>query len=251
MRVMRAMSLTAALVLAVAMQVACGAQEAKNGVTVTGCGKVEAKPDVAYITLYVRADGILMTDAAEKAKQAAAQVVKAINEKHKDIEAVAIQDVQVGQKNADYWSSERKEEVRPEIVKRLRITLPPRPALGFEVIDTALRAGAVLQGSSSAPSMQDCVGVLVYGLRAASAQEDEARQLAVKDAKSNADKTAALVGKSVGDVIAVQSMSDMFGGTMFRYGSSQPDLPAKYFGLDPDKVEVNVSLCVSYEFSKK
>jgi uncharacterized protein len=248
---MKVVSLVGAVALVLAIQVSCSAQDARNAVTVNGTGKVEAKADVAYVTLSVQGDGVLMTDAVEKARQNADQVVKAINEKHQGIKAISVEDFRVGQKDEDYYSPDRKETPRPEIMKRIRITLPPEPKLASDVIDTALRAGATMSMPSSFSYPDDVSGVLVYGLLAASDYEAQARQLAINDAKSKAEKLAALVGKTLGDVTSIQCAGSGSWAEAMCSNNRGADFPAKYVGLQPDKVEVSANLSVSYELVKK
>jgi uncharacterized protein YggE len=229
-----------------------GLAQEKNTITVSGTAKVEAKADIAYITLYIRADGILMVDAVKNAKQKVEQIQKALKEKHKEIKGIEVVDIEIGEKSKEYWSSEQKEEPpRPEVVKRMRITIAPDPALAYQVIDTAIRAGAIMQIPSSVHYSDEIRSVVMYGLLDASKREDEVRKKALEDAEKNAKETATLVGKKIGDVVSVGCSESGFWPQSLRIMGREAEFPVKHLGLDPEKIEISHSLKVTYELLKK
>jgi uncharacterized protein YggE len=227
-------------------------EEARNTITVVGTGKVTRKPDVAYVTLYVKGDGILMTDAVQTAKGKTGEIEKALKEKYKEIKDLAVADIEIGEKRKEYWRSDEKDEIaRPEVVKRLRITLPPNAQLAYEVIDTALRAGAIMQIPSSVHYSDEIRSVVLYGLVAFSESENQAKQKAMENAKDNAEKTAALVGEKAGDVVSVGCSSSSSWSHEIQIMRHEADLPTKYLGLDPHRIEVSHCVSVTYELLKK
>lgn len=113
--------------------VSAAPQVQKNTIRVIGNAAVERKPDICYVTLYVRADGILMVDAVKKADNKVAEIRKEIKEKHKNVKEIEVTEIGLGQKKRRYWSSEQEDESpRPEATKRLRIALPPDALLARE-----------------------------------------------------------------------------------------------------------------------
>lgn len=229
-----------------------GLAQEKNTITVTGTAKVEAKADIAYITLYIKADGILMVDAVKNAKQKVEQIQKALKEKHKEIKNIEVVDIEIGEKSTEYWSGEQKEEPpRPEVVKRMRITIAPDPALAHQVIDTGIRAGAIMQIPQSIYYSDEIRSVVLYGLLDASKREDEARKKALEDAEKNAKATAELVGKKIGDVVSVGCALGYAWPQPIRIMGCEADFPVKHFGVNPEKIEIAHSLTVTYELLKK
>ena len=241
------------VVLVVSMQMTVWASgEIKNAVTVTGTAKVEGKPDVAYLTLYVKGDGILMVDAIKKAKQKVDNIEKAMEEKHKEIKGIDVMDIKVGEKRKGYWGSEQKDEApRPEVVKRMRITIPPDARLAYELIDTAIRAGAIMQIPSSMQYSGEIKSIVVYGLLDASELEDQARKKALENAKDNAKKIAALVGKKIGEVVSVGCSGSYSWPNQIYIMGRESDFPVKHVGIDPDKIEISRSMTITYELLKE
>lgn len=239
----------AVVALLISAQVVLASEDSKNTITVSGSAKIEAKPDIAYITLYVKATGILMTDAAQNAKKVAAEVEKAVKEKNKDVKSFTVSDQEIGSKQSEYWGGpdQKTENPIPQVIKRLQITIPPNPDLAGNVIDAAIRAGAIMQVPSSVHYSGENNNVLVYGLSAPEEAENQARKKAIENALDNATKTAALVGREIAGVSSVQcagmdAWRPEFAMMMARH--------AKYTSLDALKIEIPAFVTITYDFKK-
>jgi len=243
-------SLIAAGVMLLLSTQAMGAvDEARNTITVNGYANVHAKPDVAYITLYVKSGGILMTDAANKAAQTAADLEKTLREKHKQISDIAITSVSVGSKQGDFsFSDQKNESPSPEVTKR--ITLPPDQELIYGVLDTGIRAGAIMQNQTSIRFEGDMNSIVVYSHKDSTEFENQARAKALEDARQNAEKTATLIGRKVGEIVSVGSMNNTSWPAEFLMMGRQADLPAKFTSVDPSSVDVPCMLTITYELLK-
>lgn len=243
--------ITVVLIIIVQMVAVAAEDIQKKTITITGTAKIERKPDVAYITLYVKGSGILMVDAIKKATEKTTEIEKALKEKHKDIKEVQIQDISLGEKNREMWSSEQKDEApRPEVIKQIRITIPANIDIAAEIIDTAMRVGAVLDKPSSVHYSGEIDSVVVFGLTDESGVEIEAKKKAVEMAKDKAKQTAALLGKTVGDVISI-GCSGNSSFSPIRIDGHETDFPGEYVSVNPNKISISQCVPITFELKSK
>ncbi len=242
-----------------AMIVALGSMLALSGyaadqehtVSVTGKAEAKVKPDVAYITLYARAEGILMVDAVKKADKLVSEITAAIKTETNAVKSVAVVDVSLGEKKSEVWRSDQKEESpRPEVVRRIRITCSPSPAGIYESIDNGIRAGAVMQIPSSIQYSEDIRSVVVYGIEESAEVLARVRKAAMDDAKSEADKTASLAGKKAGGVVTIGCSGSAHWGGPMRVMGMQADLPTEYIGTNPEEITISRTVAVTYQLSE-
>ena len=218
-----------------------------NTLAVSGTGKLERRPDTAFVTLYVNGDGILMTDSAKRAKEMADSVEKALRSHYQNIKGIEVKDVQIGEKRSEMWGPEMKREpARPEMTKRIRITIPPDANLALDIIDTAIREGAVLKSPSNVQFAGEADTVIVYGLTESDAISDEVRKKAIDDAKIKAEKLSALIGRALGRISAVGCGSGDIDRQFYSFGR-RDDYPTKYISADPTRIDVTRSISVTFE----
>ncbi len=72
-----------------------------------------------------------------------------------------------------------------------------------EVVDIAIRTGALMQVPSSMRYSEDIRSVVIYGLIKSAEFEEQVRQKAMANAKEKAQKLAVLAGKSIGEVVRI------------------------------------------------
>lgn len=238
--------LSLGMMMSVAAQAAC-----ENTVSVSGASQLEKAPDIAYIVLYVKGDGILMTDAVKNAAQKADEVIKAIRLDRPQVLDVKSETSEIGEKRNQYYSSADKDESpRPQVVQRLMVSIPPIPSLAYEIIDAALRAGAVMSIPSSTHYSGELNSVVVYGVQNAKDVEEEAKKLAFEDAKKNAEASAALAGRKLGIVNSVNCQSVQGFSQQVYFSGRKAQFPTKYIGISPEKIEINGSVTVTYNFAE-
>lgn len=227
------------------------AADREHTVSVTGKSELKVKPDAAYITLYARADGILIIDAVKKADQLVSEITAAIKTETNTVKGVTVVDVSLGEKKSEVWRSDQKEEApRPEVVRRIRIACKPDPVGIYEVIDKGLRAGALMQIPSSIRYSEDIRSVVVYGLEQSSEILERVRKSAMDDAKSEADKSAKLAGKKVGDVVIIGCSGSTYCGMPMRVMGMQADFPTEHIGTNPEEITISHTVAVTYELKE-
>jgi uncharacterized protein YggE len=218
-----------------------------NTLTVSGNGKIDRKPDVAFVTLYIYGDGILMTDVAKRAKDKSDAMQKAIRTNHKNIKSIDVADIQIGEKLNEMWGPEMKNEpARPEMIKRIRITLPPDMDLALSVIDTAIREGAVMKAPSNVRFGGEVDTVVVFGLSESEAIRDEVGKKAFEHARENAQKAASLAGRKIGKISSVGCGGGDSEQHIYTFGRKE-DYPTQYISVNPERVEVTSTVTLTFE----
>lgn len=239
------------LILACLVLVFCawGAAAAEdNSVSVVGVGEVLVKPDVAYITFYVRAEGILMVDAAKEIDRKVAAVREALQESHDSIRSIDVVEVAVGQKSRESWGPDGGDDApRPAIARRLRVAASPERDHVYGLIDTAIRAGALMSLPSRVSYGDDTGSIVAYGLVGSSGHEEEARLAAMEDAREKAEALAALAGKRIGELLTIQAGDSPGWAFPFRMMGQEVSFPTDYISTRPDEVRVRKVLSVEFE----
>lgn len=168
---------------------------ADSGVTVVGVGTATAQPDVAFASVGVEADAEELSEAFERASQAAERVIDELRER-----GVAEQDIQTSN----------------VVIRQRRPEPPPAPAPGppestgyvvATMLDVTIRdvdqVGEVLAGVAEAGGDATRVDGLRFGLEDDQAEQRQAREAAVEDARDKADQYAQLLGRELGEVVSV------------------------------------------------
>jgi uncharacterized protein YggE len=161
------------------------------GITVTGRGEAEAPPDTGYITLGVQVTGRTVAEAREQAAVAAASVIEAVK-----ATGVAAADIQT----ANFSINPQYEYPTRE---------PPR-LIGYQVSNTVSvrvrdldRFSTVIDEAAAAGGDTVIVSSLRFDYDDPTELADEARELAVADARRKAEQLARLSGVSLGDPVTI------------------------------------------------
>jgi uncharacterized protein YggE len=225
--------LAALLVLAIAAVVGIGRPEAaesaaedpREGITVTGVGRVDTTPNEAQFSLGISseattASGALSANAAQMRRLIAA--LKAVGVAAKDIQT---QDMSVG---PDY--SERGEPEGFVAGNTVSVRIRDLNRAGA-ILDAASRAGANnVSGPTLARSNRD-------GLEAKALEE------AVADARKRAEALAAATGVGIGQVTAISESTQSIGPEpMYR---ASLDTVAKA-PIEPGTQEVQATVSVTF-----
>src|SRR5688500_5846594 len=112
----------------------------KTTVSVDGSAKIVRSPDIAYTTLYVLANGMLLEDAIKQATDKIEQINKTLKNTFAAIKETQLKDIYVGEsKSYAFMGRDKAEPPQPEVIKGLLVITPPRSDLTTQIVDTASR----------------------------------------------------------------------------------------------------------------
>jgi len=236
------------LILTLVFAISSHAADSEHTVSVTGKAEDNVKPDAAYVTVYAQADGILMVDAVKKVEKLVNEITSAVNAHNNILMNIEVTDVALGEKQTQYYRSDQEQKpASPQVTRRIRIRCKPEPEGIYEVIDKAIRAGALMQTPSSTRYSDDICSVVVYKLEQSAEVLDRVRQAAMADAKAEAKKSASLAGKSVGEVVKIGAS----GASHFRYPmrvmGQRADFPTEHLGTNPEGIAISHAVSVTFE----
>ena len=156
---------TAFLIAAFAFPQTASSSGCDGSIVTYGSATVDAKPDVAFVTLHVQGFGLLMEDAYRAASEKATAIANAIRKIHPEASLVEQRTVDLKQRESERWRPDRQPETpQPTAITRIRVTLPPDPELAIAVVDTGMRSGGSLIDPVSQRWVGLPAGAVVYGL---------------------------------------------------------------------------------------
>tara|TARA_R110002049_G_scaffold140930_9_gene302438 strand:+ start:47432 stop:48097 length:666 start_codon:yes stop_codon:yes gene_type:complete len=172
------------------------AQEAEQGIVVTGEGRIAAEPDMATITLGVTENAATAKEAMDKVTQAVSAILTRL-----DAQGIAAKDRQTSRfyLRPVYDNRPREDGTQPEITSyeagnSVTVKVRDLPALGG-MMDAVLEEGA-----------NDFNG-LDFGLEDPKDALAEARKAAVADATARAQQLADAAGVQLGTVLRMTENS--------------------------------------------
>ncbi len=219
-------------------------------ISITGNAAVNREPDVAYITLYVIANGILLEDAIKQAGSKSQLIEQTLNNTFTDIQEIQIKDLYVGESNSSsYGRFEKSEPPKPEVIKCLLVIAPPDSDLAIKIIDTASRLGCTIQNPADT-RYGYLRGAVFYGLMNYASAEQEAIEAAIVDAKQNASNTAHMVNKQLGSIQKISSAETFRMNAIHdesnRFNRNMIVLPTSYLSVSPNTVEVSAKVSITF-----
>jgi uncharacterized protein YggE len=229
------------------------AEDRQHTISVLGKAEENVKPDSAYVTLYAQTNGILMVDAVRKADKLVEEITSAVLSESNVVKTISVSDVALGEKITERWRPDQKEEAPcPQVVRRILVTCKPLPDGIYQVIDKAIRAGALMQIPSRISYPEDIRSVVVYGLEQSTDTEliDRIRKAALNNAKAEAEKTARLAGKKVGDVVSIGYLGITPRAIPMRVMGMQSQFPTEYIGTNQNEITISHSISVTFELKE-
>ena len=230
---MRLLSIAAALVLAGAVEAQTVTPEIPpRQVTVTGQGTVEARPDMATLSLGVVTEGATAGEALAANNTAMAAVMARLEEV-----GIAPRDMQTSLLNLQpRWTEPRDGQTRPEIdgyiaSNALTVRVRELPALG-DVISAAVADGA------------NSFDGLSFGLEEPQPVEDEARREAVAEAERKARLFAEAAGVALGPVRSIVEATEFRGPLMMEQAAFARDASVP---IAPGEISLQATVTMSWE----
>jgi uncharacterized protein YggE len=228
--------------------------ESKTTLAVIGSASVVRQSDIAYITLYVFANGILMEDAVKQAGNKIKLINETLKDTFPDIRETRLKDIFVGEsKSYSYAGRDKGEPPQPEVIKGLLIIAPPNADLATKIIDTASRMGCIIQNPVDSYYGPYPKSVVLYGLVNYAEAEQEAMEQAVNDAKHNASNAARIINKQVSSIQEISSVETLrmklTQDETMRLDRNAIVFPTSYLSVSPETVEVSVRVSVKFELA--
>src|SRR5262245_19841445 len=90
-------------------------------ISVNGDALVLRKPDLAFITLFIQTDGILLEDAVSEGATKVDQIQRALRETYAEIRDIQTKDIFIGAAKPIAGFGRDKTNPRPEVTKTLLI----------------------------------------------------------------------------------------------------------------------------------
>ena len=236
--------LAALLVLPIAATAATPDRDGAPSIRAVGEGRAVRKADVAYVTLYVRGQGMLMADALKRADEQTKAIRDALKDGVKEVRLFESSPAGLRSFKEDVWRSDQKSTPKPEAVVRIRLTLPPTPAVVVAALDLALRNGAEISKPTETRFAGQFDTAVQYGLLNFTEAEAEARRAAFLDAEKRARAVAAAAGVTVKGILGVEAASCQ--GSRFWQDSHEDELPTRYVSDSPDDVVVRKTFDIRF-----
>ncbi len=202
-------------------------------ISVSGVGRVQAKPDIADVSIGVTKQGEDAGEAAQQAAEAMESVIAALLDlgiAEKDIQTTSLN------LNPTYdWEDNPPNIVGWEANNMVNVTVRDIDAVG-DVVDAAIKAGATNMNGIS------------FRVEDPTEAEAEARTAAVEDARAKADQLADAAGVTIS---AVQSISES-GAQMpppifFEREEAAFDSAGASTPVLPGQVELSINVLIEYQ----
>ena len=204
-------------------------------VRVTGRAEVIVKPDSAYITVYAQADESRMVTAIKQADDLVADIKAGIKKGTKTRVMLSVVDTAIS------GTTDPKDNSTVfQAVRRIRLSCNPDPKGVCDVIDEAVKAGALLRAPSSIASAIVFSQVVVYGLEDYKDVLEEVRKLAMEDAVAEAKRAVKRAGIEMGEILTISVAPLISSGV-------DADFPTDYVGTNPKEIRIQQDITVEYE----
>lgn len=157
-------------------------------ISVNGSGLVHVVPDIAYVYIGVRSEGKTVADALKKNNQSAKDIQDALI-----AQKVAEKDIQTSSFNIYPQQYNTAGQVVPTfyvVENTVYVTIRNLDSIGT-ILDTVASTGA------------NSINGIYFDLANKSAAQDQARQLAIAEAKRQAEQLASLTGVKLGKLLNI------------------------------------------------
>ena len=217
-------------------------------ISVNGDALLVRKPDLAYITLFIQTDGILLEDAVKEGANKVDQIQRTVRQTYGEIRDIETKDINVGETRPTmgFGLRDKATSPRPEVTKSLLITIPPKPELAVKIVDTACRMGCTI-GNPVESHGPNPSSVILYALAEPADAHYQATARAITAAKEKASCIAKTVEKKLGSIQSVSSMGFLAHDDMFMRHQNPIISRAKYVSASADGIEVRANVSVVFE----
>lgn len=220
--------------------------------SVTGEGKVTGKPDLAIVRAGVNSFGSTAKQARDQLNSKMNLVTEAVKKAGVDPKDIQTENYNISP-NYDYGTpvplgatgtgSSMMEQPIENTKQNPKITGYNANSELVIKIRNIDNANAVVDAATDAGANN--VGGITFDIADKTKLENDARTLAVKEAKSKAEQATKIAGFSLGKVINYQE--DFGGGYPRPYAMAKEDSGEGDTQIEPGQNEINISVTLSYE----
>lgn len=201
-------------------------------ISVTGKGEVPLTPDIARITIGVRTQGVDVAEAVASNNTQAQEVVEALQEM-----GAAERDIQTS--NFSIYPQQQYDE-RGQVIdttfvveNTVYVTVRELESLG-DLLDVAVGRGA------------NSIYGIQFDVEEKGGAVSEARQVAVEDARAQAQELAEAAGVQLGDIQSISAISS-YPGPIFDGRGAAAEQAASTVPISPGQLIITAEVSVVYE----
>lgn len=170
-------------------------------VDVTGVGRVRIEPDIARVNIGVRSQSPEVTEAFTENNDIAERVIQALMDMGIAQEDIQTRNFNIYQQQQPPRDQEEEQRITYVVENTVAVTVRDLDSLG-EVLSVVISEGA------------NTIHGVTFDIEDREAAIEEARQLAIEDAKAQAEAIAETAGVNLGDIRNISISQD--GGPMPR-----------------------------------
>lgn len=212
-----------------------GTEPTRRTINVTGTGKVTLTPDIAYVSIGVHTEGANAAEAVAENTSQSQKVVDAL--KTFKIDPKDIQTTNFSIYPQQQYDNEGKlQGINYVVDNTVYVTLRDIDQLG-ELLDAVVKAG-----SNSINSIQ-------FDVADREAALSEARQLAVENARKQAEELASAAGVTLGPVLTINATSGSAPMPMYDYRASMgaAAVAESAVPVSPGQLIITLDVFMTYE----
>ena len=210
-------------------------QPGQSGITVSGNGSVTVTPDIAVLNLGVEVTAESVAEARAQAAEAMAAVLQTLSD-----HGIAEADIKTTsfsiRPQYDFRSDETPEVIGYTVSNRLAVTVRAMDDVS-EVLDDAVEAGG------------DAVRIngISFTVDEPEQYQEQARWLAMEDARERAEQLAALAGVTLGTVRSISESGFLSPFAAPSAGLAFATAERAGTSISPGESEISLSVFVTYD----
>jgi uncharacterized protein YggE len=214
------------------LQVLNGQQQ--MGLSVSGTGEVAVKPDISVVTLGVEAEAKTVADAQQQANKAMSAVMTALTTNgisDKDVQTTNFSIQPVWNYNTGINGNSQRTLEGYQVSNMVNV-----------VIRNVDNTGTIIDAVTGAGGDLTIVEDISFTVENPGPYNDQARELAIKDAIAKAQQTASLAGVSLGKIIYISESGGRSGPMPIAYKESAMSGTS----ISSGQLEISLSVQVVY-----
>ena len=202
------------------------------------------KATTTYVAFLVRGQGLLISDAQKACDAKITEVSEEIKKRFKDAQ-IDTTIVNTGTKDFQGWRAAGP-QIEPDVTQLVTVTLPPDETLAADILDIAIRKGAIPFCSDTT----ELLGAVYYGIDNTEAAEEQLYQEAAAKLRKEAERLANLMKRKVIQLKNIRRFPERNNSSTAEYREIRCFLPAAFCSSDPNKVRISMDFAAIFEISE-